>query len=205
MHSYTFEWVKFFKYYMTKNNLHHLKIPVELMFYVQSNKYTGEWSAIQSYSKYCITMKNVVIYITYNQDGWIFFNVVRVENNKNLGDHMTIGLKDKKKGLVDLHYTVQNTTLHHSEKKICFLKDFMEIEDFDKILCANPHGGQMKDHFTPDQLKIMEEIIKLPFLKTEGGGGTLTRKHLSSICQQMQLQNNYEKMSKKDIYKLICN
>jgi hypothetical protein len=200
---YIFEWAKFAKYYAPKSIfLNLLQNPVELLFYVQANKYTGEWELYQSYSKHFITFDNANVYITYNQDGWIFFNVIRVENNQNMGDHMTIGLKDKKRGLVDLHYTVQNTELHHSEKKICFLKDFMMIDNFEEILCANPNGKKMKDHFSGEQLSIMEKIISRPF--TIGSkGGSLNKKHLYLVCQQLHL-NNYKNKTKSELCKMIC-
>ena len=193
-----FEWTKFFEFYTTQPNLNVLKTPVKLLFYVCGNKYTGEWKCIETFSEHFITFENVNVYITYNQDGWIFFNVIRIENGKNIGDHMTIGLKDKKRGLIDLHYTVQNTELRHSEKRICFLKDFMVINNFDQILCANPNGKQMRDHFTIDQLNIMEKIISRPFKKQ---GGALTKKHLYSVCQQLQI---FDYKNKDELHKMIC-
>lgn len=200
--SFVFEWNKFFNYYTSEVNLHVLKVPVELSFYVQINKYKGEWKEITTYSKYMMALDDVNVYITYNQDGWIFFNVLRVQNKKNLGDHMTIGLKDKKSGLIDLHYTVQNTQLHQSEKKICFLKDSMTIHDFDQIVCANPRGKQMKDHFTPEQLNIMEQIIKMPFI-ISAKGGSMKKKHLYHVCKLLNLEEKYKFNTKKELQQLV--
>ena len=204
--TFIFNWGAFYDYYTSKSNLHTLKTPVELIFYVKNNKYTGEWREIETYSKYFLTFENVNVYVTYNQDGWIFFNVIRVVNGRNLGDHMTIGLKNRVKGLIDMHYTVQNEILQHSEKNICFLKHLMQIDNFEQIYCANPNGKQMKDHFTAEQLNIMEKIISRPFLNNfKRDGGSLSKKHLHLICQQLKLDDKYRRLTKNELYNLVCN
>ena len=182
--AFKFEWERFVNFYSSESeHLRTLKQPVQLWFYAQINKYTDTWKLLPTYSSLYFPISKNNVYVTFNQQGWIFFNIIRIDNGKNLGDHMTIGLKDRK-GLIDLHYTVQNSTLHRSEKNKCFLRNDMIIDKVEDILCQNPNGKTFKDNFSPDQIESMKEILSKPFQRQgtqQGGVYSPSLKHLRSL------------------------
>lgn len=148
--SFIFDYNYLFNFYV--QNMKQLP-PITFWYFKETNKYQGTWS---EFSIICDTgyifQDNSVVYITLpptpNADLFIFFNLndpSRLYKNGVLADHLTFGVKDKKKNWIDMHLSIQQPSdvikVNHIK---CFLTDNVIISDLDDILCTYPKNIQLK-------------------------------------------------------------
>ena len=159
----------FFEYYTNPSNLEQSDVPVQLWYYVQTNRYKGTWKLESKLSTSYVKINGRNVYIQ-EERGWLFFNISRVVNDKKFGDHLSIGFKNNRK-LIDMHFTTQNEVnekAEHPNDKKCFLYDGIDIDDIFNVQCQQPNAGLLHEHFTGEEMTLVSEILQKPFM-TIGG------------------------------------
>ena len=168
-----FKYDAFYSYYNQPEHTIQVNPPLKIWYYVLFDKYHGYWSLQPTECDRKVMVNSTEIYITFNKDRWIFFNILRQHNNKYLGDHLSIGFKKGSKTMLGMHFTVQNEIngKANNDPQKCFLKEGMDISDVPNIKCQQPNSGYLRDYFTEDEIKILQTILQAPFTTTQVASG----------------------------------
>ena len=180
--SIVFKYSTFYDFYADTNNTLSVSPPQQIYYYAITNKYQGTWNLQSTTSSCKILVGNTDVFLTF-KSGWIFFNILRLHNQKYLGDHLSIGFKKASKTLLGMHFTIQNETdgVADNVSKKCFIRDGVDISDVPNLKCQQPDSGYIHDYFTDDEIDIIEQILKKPFSRSfsSTSGGTDKAYHKS--------------------------
>jgi hypothetical protein len=161
-----FDYVTLFTFYAS--NLEPLP-PINFWYFVQINKANGTWRDFCTPCDTGFTFPDgSTIYISFpltqNDDLYIFFNIndsSRKYKTGILADHLTFGVKDENKQLIDLHLTVQKPFA--SKDKVdhikCFLRDKQFIQTLGEIVCANFPGDTLLNTFPNNIITLVEKLF----------------------------------------------
>jgi hypothetical protein len=195
----------FFEYYTNPKNLNYNETPVELWYYVQTNKYKGTWKLQSKLSSFYVIINGHNVYIQ-EERGWMFFNIPRIVRDKIFGDHLSIGFKNNRK-FIDMHFTIQNEVngkAEHSNDKKCFLYDGIDIDDIFNLQCQQPNAGLLQEHFTSTEMLLIKEILQKPFT-TNGGTPPLYYKYNGKTYRVHIGKRNGKFIIKNGIKIYVCN
>lgn len=183
--SFVFIYKTFLDYYSNPANTLQLTSTIDVWYYVNIDKYNGEWKLTSDKSSSYITINGNNVYITRSKSDWLFFHIPRIVEGKHYGDHFSLGFKKGTRKTIGLHFTTQNEEdgkAEHDSQKRCFFDDGVIIEDILNLQCQQPSGGLLHEHFTSDEVEIIADILQRPFV-VSGGSKNMHHKHRGKMYQ----------------------
>lgn len=193
--SFIFNYNIFYNYYKNHSNLLKTSDNVSVKYY--RNIATGYQQIPEktTLSKNYIVVGTNKIYVSELSNQNLLFTIP-VEINGELWDthyHFVLGKiipteKTIKKhtpvmDVIKLHKTVQHPEKHTKENLFCFYEKttrFTNLTDFSSMKCAQSNGT-MQSVFSQEDLEIIYNIIKRPFLSTRGGRKNMNIKQTKTI------------------------
>jgi len=132
-------------------------ISKHFLTFIKMNLILKFWSSqtTQCFYKHKLT-PDLYIYMDNADSNYFYFSLPLKYKSQLYANHFTIGLKDwnvknKKKRLIDMHYTSQDPIMkqsYNTDNK-CWLYDgkHLDVHDMYKIICEIPRNKQILDFF----------------------------------------------------------